>query len=416
MSSMLPTPKDTPTSNMFAILLSDALFTILPGEYHRVKHYLLTQRNLSHDCIGSIKHAFWRRNCKYSCEEPKILVERLYFVYKFFCSTNNPHRENGKVLVDNHRDIFYKEIKHVQQGLLSDQLNMIMYVQVPWISGKGRQRNLGFPRYRCLRNTSALEASFLHLRASVHPCAKSVGLPTLHVRLNMWDWSWNTRALQVSGEIPNVGHPWLWVVDQLADVCTGSVMFPDGSELPVTLRKWTHTNTSLKSCTIRGVDWEVLKARNLWKSNGVRVSPLTDEDTLKIVLKFPELVKTNDWVQLEKVSGIRTNTFALVAMRQRYTDVALQCPALQANGLPTLKAKLRSTVPDAPRSVLRPPTLSANLATATPLPLAQVAGSPSTVTGTIEQLEMQIYPNSYTVTQTSDRDSKKAKRGGGASV
>ena len=137
-----------------------------------------------------------------------------------------------------------------------------------------------------------------------------------HVRLNMWDWSWNTRALQVSGEIPNVGHPWLWVVDQLSDVCIGSDMFPDGSELPVTLRKWTRTNTALKSCTIRGVDWEVLKARNLCKSNGVRVSPLTDEDTLKIVLKFPELVKTNDRVQLEKVAGIRTNTFTLEVMRQ----------------------------------------------------------------------------------------------------
>ena len=91
-------------------------------------------------------------------------------------------------------------------------------------------------------------------------------------------------------------------------------MFPDGSELPVTLRKWTRTSTALKSCTIR--DWVVLKARNLCKSNGVRVSPLTDEDTLKLVLKFPELVSTNDWVQLEKVSGIRTNTFALESMRQ----------------------------------------------------------------------------------------------------
>ena len=227
-------------------------------------------------------------------------------------------------------------------------------------------------------------------------------------------------------------------------------MFPDGSEVPVTLRKWTRTNTTFKSCTIRGIDWEVLKARNLCKSNGVGVSPLTDEDTLKIVLKFPELVKTNDWVQLEKVSGIRTNTFALEAMRQRCTDVALQCPALQANNLAALRAKLRSTAPDACQSVHRPPTLSANLGAAAPLPLPQVAGSPSTVTGTIDQLEMDIDPNSHTVTETSrkrgggcrggrteaerkrdlrknrtpediekdrqkDRDRKKAKRGGGAS-
>ncbi len=225
-----------------------------------------------------------------------------------------------------------------------------MYVEVPRISGKERPRNLGLPWYMYSRNTSALEATFLHLRF----CA-------------------------FSEEIPNVGHPWLWLVDQLADVCTGSDMFPDGSELPVTLRKSTRTNTDLKSCRIRGVDWEVLKTRNLWKSNGVRVSPQTDEDTLKIVLKFPELVKTNDWVRLEKVSGIRTNTFALEAMRQWCTHVSLQCPALQANNLPALKAKLRSTAPDAPRSVLRPPTLSANLGTTGLVPLVQVPGSPCTV-------------------------------------
>jgi hypothetical protein len=71
------------------------------------------------------------------------------------------------------------------------------------------------------------------------------------------------------------------------------------------------------------------------------------------VLKVPDLVKSNDWVQLEKASGIRTNTFALEAMRQRCTDVALQCPDLEARGLPALRAKLRSTAPDAPRSATR---------------------------------------------------------------
>ena len=109
------------------------------------------------------------------------------------------------------------------------------------------------------------------------------------------------------------------------------------------------------------------------------MSPLTDEDTVKIVLKFPDLVNTNDWVQLEKASGIRTNTFTLEAIRQRCTDAALQCPALEVNGLSTVRTKLRSTVPDAPRSAHRPPTLSANLDTAAPLPLAQVPGSPSAV-------------------------------------
>jgi hypothetical protein len=38
-------------------------------------------------------------------------------MYQFFCAINNPHHENDKVLVGNHRDIFYKEIKHVQHGI-----------------------------------------------------------------------------------------------------------------------------------------------------------------------------------------------------------------------------------------------------------------------------------------------------------
>ena len=58
---------------------------------------------------------------------------------------------------------------------------------------------------------------------------------------------------------------------------------------------------------------------------------------------------------------------------------------------------------------LETPTLSPNLGTESPLPLAQVAGSPSTVTGTIDQLEMQIDPNSSTVTETSR---KRGSRGG----
>ena len=88
--------------------------------------------------------------------------------------------------------------------------------------------------------------------------------------------------------------------------------------------------------------------------------------------------------------------------------MALQFPALQANNLPALKAILRSTALDAPRSVHRPPTLSVNLGTAAPLPLAHVVGSTCTVTGTIDQLQMEIDPTSHTVTETS------RKRGGGS--
>ena len=40
----------------------------------------------------------------------KVLVPCIYFVFKFFCSINNPHQENDKVLVGNHRDVFIRKI------------------------------------------------------------------------------------------------------------------------------------------------------------------------------------------------------------------------------------------------------------------------------------------------------------------
>ena len=44
----------------------------------------------------------------------------MYFMYKFFCTLDQADTEETKILKDNHEQIFMKEIKHVQQGLLSD--------------------------------------------------------------------------------------------------------------------------------------------------------------------------------------------------------------------------------------------------------------------------------------------------------
>ena len=197
-------------------------------------------------------------------------------------------------------------------------------------------------------------------------------------------------------------------------------MFPPGSPLPVSLRGWTRTQTNCKSCTIRGVDWEVVNARNQCKLNGVQVSELTDEETLKRVLQFPDLVRTNDWVQLEMASGIRTNSYALESMMTRCTNAALEYPHLEACGLGSLKATLRSTAPEAPRSALQPATLVSNLGTPCPLPFPQIAGPPSLVTGTIHQLDMQVDPTVYQVntvdTVSAPQHNKPGPRGGRSSA
>ena len=77
------------------------------------------------------------------------------------------------------------------------------------------------------------------------------------------------------------------------------------------------------------------------------MSELTTEETLKRVLQFPDLVRTNDWVQLEMASGIRTNSYALESMMTRCTNATLEYPHLEACGLGSLKATLRSTAPEA---------------------------------------------------------------------
>ena len=70
--------------------------------------------------VAGMTRKYCRGNCRYSCEPPDTLVPRIYFMYKFFCTLDQADTEETKILKDNHEQIFMKEIKHVQQGLLSD--------------------------------------------------------------------------------------------------------------------------------------------------------------------------------------------------------------------------------------------------------------------------------------------------------
>ena len=119
-------------------------------------------------------------------------------------------------------------------------------------------------------------------------------------------------------------------------------------------------------------------------------------------------------------SGIRTNSYALESMMTRCTNAALEYPHLEACGLGSLKATLRSTAPEAPRSTLQSAALVSNLGTPCPLPFPQIAGPPSLVTGTIHQLDMQLVPEvqqQHSVdTQSTPQRNKPGPRGGRSSV
>ena len=155
-------------------------------------------------------------------------------------------------------------------------------------------------------------------------------------------------------------------LDLLADVCKDSDMFAPTHELPKEIHHWTRTRTDFKSCTIRGVDWECVKARNACKAAGTDISPLTSEAVVKRVLETPEsreCIRTQDWVQLEKVSGVRTNACALYALYQRCITAGLQYPHLQACGLSNLRSGLRTRAHNAAACLHghRPPFCESNL-------------------------------------------------------
>ena len=119
------------------------------------------------------------------------------------------------------------------------------------------------------------------------------------------------------------------------------------------------------------------------------------------------------------ILGIRTNSYALESMMTRCANAALEYPHLEACGLGSLKATLRSTAPEAPRSGLQPDTLVSNLGTPCPLPFPQIAGPPSLVTGTIHQLDMQgdptVYQDNTVDTVSTPQHNKPGPRGGRSS-
>ena len=119
-------------------------------------------------------------------------------------------------------------------------------------------------------------------------------------------------------------------------------------------------------------------------------------------------------------SGILTNSYVLESMMTRCTNADLEYPHLETCGLGSLKATLRSTALEAPRSDLQSAALVSNLGSPCPLPFPQIAGPPSLVTGTIHQLDMQVDPVVYqdnsVDTVSAPQRNKRGPRGGRSSA
>ena len=110
----------------------------------------------------------------------------------FFCGMLDLLKPGHQMLVPNHRHNFLKQMKYVQEGLLSDPPGMDMYLVV------GFHPITRLARLRTLRNSSDLEGHFLHYSRALHPTAKAASGRNLHVRTSLFDFEWSLKAAAAS--------------------------------------------------------------------------------------------------------------------------------------------------------------------------------------------------------------------------
>ena len=237
----------TKTSQMYKIFIvavSDALFRILPGERYRIlKH--VRKMGMTKKQIKNLRRRYWRLRARYSSPEPSVIIKGLFDVYVFFRDMPDPDCETRKFFKHDHADIFKKEIKYVQLGLLSDPPGVCMYY-------KARTCKTGLVIYRCIRGTSALEGYHLHLRASRDPRARHAG-PRLQHSESMWfDWRWNIMATIEAGLMPAIGHEYLWLRDLLADLLRDTPLGRGVGQIPE-LAGWHRIDTSREPRVPRGL-------------------------------------------------------------------------------------------------------------------------------------------------------------------
>ena len=112
----------------------------------------------------------------------------------------DPLKPGHQMLVPNHGNNFLKQMKYVQEGLLSDPPGMDMYLVV------GVHPKTRLVMLRTLRNSSDLQGHYLHYSRAIHPTAKGSKWPYLHVRTNLFDFAWSLKAAAAAGRMKDIGH------------------------------------------------------------------------------------------------------------------------------------------------------------------------------------------------------------------
>jgi len=200
MCLMLNSGPDCPMYRAFITSLSDVLFRIAPGEAQRLIEHLLG-RGAGADEVRRSRRRYFRRNARYRCPEPEVLVRDLYNLYMLF-DVEHPTKPGSRFYIQGHEELFKKELKYVQLGFLSNPPDVPMYMEV----GKGKH---GLVKYRCMRTSSALEGYHQHFVAAQDCRAKSVGPRFANARSRQVNFAWNVRGKSWFRSISRASRPTL---------------------------------------------------------------------------------------------------------------------------------------------------------------------------------------------------------------
>ena len=337
-ASMCTADKHSRAYKAFLVDISDAIFKIRvlddgSTDFDRVKSHALNTMDSS--TVSRLRRKYWRSRCRYHVPEPNRLIRDLYDVYCFYRDLDDPLNPGSKFLSADSWSIFVKEIKYVQEGLLSDLPGIEMYQLLP-----KRMRD-GTLRFRCLRG-GAHEGHHLHFRMTIHPGARGRISPRLlNAKTNLWDFVWNIRAAITAGLMPDTGHFWLWWNDY-AIAALGPNPNPD--HIPPALRNWHCIDTTADPICQRGILWDELDAiKDLQASSPQRISPLRSDEDIATVMQYPEDVVTHDAAAIERNTGIRTTAKHLNDLVDRCVANGVAHVGLKLNRRPELQSRIRTT-------------------------------------------------------------------------
>lgn len=148
--------KDTALFKYFCVVVSDAVFMVIPSSREEVRAHLKFL-GLSDGQIRRVRRIYWRSKARYVVPAPLILLRCLTDVYDFFFFCNLTDPSTGRnFFTGDHATRFRHEVTYVARGDLSDIPGMEMYLEV------GEYRS-GLRRYICLRSSSSFEGNHLYL-------------------------------------------------------------------------------------------------------------------------------------------------------------------------------------------------------------------------------------------------------------